>query len=92
MEKEKISENYIEMINKKVKSNIDFLYYFDSKNKRILKDLGIYEADIDKIMEIIGEEFNDMNELKERFIENEKKIKKLKLSIVSKYIIKDFYK
>ena len=43
-------------------------------------------------MEIIGEEFNDMNELKERFIENEKKIKKLKLSIVSKYIIKDFYK
>lgn len=92
MEKEKISGNYIEIINKKIKSNIDYLYYFDSKNKRILKDLGIYEADIDKIVEIIGEEFNDMNELKERFIEKEKEVKKLKLSIVSQYIIKDLYK
>ena len=60
--------------------------------KRILKDLGIYESDIEKIIEIVGEEFKDMNELKDRFIQNEEKIKKLKLSIVSKYIIKDFYK
>ena len=92
MEKEKIDEVYIDIINKKIKSNIDFLYYFDSKNKRILKDLGIYESDIEKIIEIVGEEFKDMNELKDRFIQNEEKIKKLKLSIVSKYIIKDFYK
>lgn len=92
MEKEGIEEKYISVINKKVKSNIDFLYYFDSSNKRVLKDLGIYDSDIENIIELIGEDFNDMNELKQRLIDKNDEIKKLNISMISKYVLNNFIK
>lgn len=92
MQKENIDENYINIINKKVKNNIDFLYYFDSSNKRILKDLGIYDSDVEKVIDVIGEDFNDIKELKERIIINDQEIKKAKISMISRYVLRNFVK
>ena len=78
-----ISEENIKVIIYKILSSIDYLYFSDSKCKRILKDLGIYEYDIDKIVNIIGNDKEDIQEiinlLKENTFDD--------LTFISKYII-----
>jgi hypothetical protein len=52
----------------------------------MLKDLGIYERDIDKIIEVIGEDFKDTFELKNLLLANKDKINKI--SFISRFVIK----
>lgn len=85
MKCENFDTNLINILDQKVKQNIDFLYFTDSKSKKMLKDLGIYEKDINLIIKIIGENFNDTFELKNLLIKNKDRFKKL--SYLSKYII-----
>ena len=56
------------------------------KNKKMLLDLGIYERDIDKIIKVIGDDFEDAVELKDRLVNNQHRFKGI--SYVSTYVIK----
>ncbi|KZL89405.1 DEAD/DEAH box helicase [Clostridium magnum] len=86
MEKEKTSKQLlIEMLNNKVIGAIEQLYFTSSKHKKMLIDLGIYERDVDKIIKIIGDDFDDTVELKLRLARNQHRFNKL--SFISKYII-----
>lgn len=51
----------------------------------MLKDMGIYDGDIDQIIKIIGDEFSSVSELQELLAKNYSRFKSL--SVVSKFII-----
>lgn len=85
MECEEVDTKLINIIEEKIKKNIEFLYYTESISKKILKDLGIYEHDIDYIIRIIGNDFVDAFELKKRLSVYRDQLSNI--SIVSKYII-----
>jgi len=88
LECEKIDLSLINIIDDKIKQSIDYLYYTNSRSRKLLKDLGIYEGDIEKIIKVIGDDFMDTFDLRLLLINNIKNFKGL--SIVSKYIIKSF--
>lgn len=75
----------IDILNNKVVSSIEQLYFTSSKYKKMLTDLGIYERDIDKIISIIGNDFDDAIELKYKLIKNKNNLRNL--SFISKYVI-----
>lgn len=76
-------ESFVKIINQKVISAIESVYFSDSKCKKILKDLGIYEYDIEKIVSVIGEGLDDVNEI----IDALKNSKFNNLNFISNYII-----
>ena len=53
--------------------------------KKMLKDLGIYEGDIDQIISVIGEDFSSISELQLLLKEHLDKLSGI--SIISRYII-----
>lgn len=61
---DKVAANSVSVLEDKVKRNIDVLYYANSKTKKMLKDLGISERDIDRITAIIGDDIEDIFALK----------------------------
>ena len=73
-------------INSELLSRIDFIYYLDNPRKRLLKELGIYEKDIDILSEFINDDNINISEviiiLKNKYDEYVNKI-----SFISKYII-----
>lgn len=83
MKCEGIEEHLIEMINQKVVSCIEFIYFSDSKCKKTLKDLGIYEYDIEKIIRIIGNDLDNVNDIYDALKNN----KFDNLNFISEYII-----
>lgn len=80
---DKVSEREINIIISKIISCIDYLYFSDSKCKKILKEIGIYDYDIDKIIDVIGEDTEDITEI----IQLLKDSKFHNLSYISQYII-----
>lgn len=85
LEQDTADRQLISIMEGKLKRNIDLLYYADSRTKRMLKDLGISERDIETIAEIIGEDIEDIFMLK-NMLKNEDKLKK-RLDFMSKFII-----
>lgn len=77
----------INVLVEKIMQPIESLYFMSVKNKKSLLDLGIYERDIDKIIKIIGDDFEDATELKNRLIEAYDKLKGI--SFISKYVIQN---
>ena len=73
-------------INSELLSRIDYIYYLDNPRKRLLKELGIYEKDIDTLSEFINDDNINISEviiiLKNKYDEYVNKI-----SFISKYII-----
>lgn len=65
--------------------NIEILYYLTSPSKKMLKDMGIYDRDIDFIISIIGENFTSIAELQELFAEHSDQLDNI--SVISKYVI-----
>lgn len=88
LECEKVDLSIINVIDDKIKQSIDYLYYTNSRSRKLLKDLGIYEGDIDKIIKVIGDDFVDTSHLRLLLINNIKNFRGL--SIISKYVIKSF--
>lgn len=82
-----VKEELIEVLNDHIINTIEFLYFANLKHKKMLLDLGIYERDIDKVIKVIGDDFDDAVELKQRLAENLEKIKDI--SYITKYIIKN---
>ena len=81
----KCPKSMIDIIDKKILGTIEFLYFINSKHKKMLRDLGIYERDIDYVIGIIGSQYNDAFELKQLLIANEMKL--TNISFLSKYVI-----
>ena len=81
-----IKIEYINTIRLEVLNIIDLLYYANSPAKKLLYDMGIYEKDIDYIINLIGEDFDDINDLKNKIQQNIVRISN-KISYISKYII-----
>ena len=87
MEKHEIEQELTNVLNEKVINAIEQLYFVDSTQKKMLVDMGIYERDVEKIIEVIGNEYEDINELKNKLIDNIEKLDNI--SFISKYIIKN---
>lgn len=83
----RFEENQINVINEKIISAIEYLYFINVKNKKMLIDIGIYERDVEKIIKVIGDDFDDTTELKNRLINNFDKLGAI--SYISSYVIQN---
>lgn len=85
---DKVDNNLIEVIDDKILNPIEYLYYADSKNKKLLVDLGIFDKDVNNIIRIIGDNFEDAFELKQRLYTHASTIyNSNNISYLSKYVI-----
>ncbi|MFT9497734.1 hypothetical protein, partial [Anaerosolibacter sp.] len=82
-----VKEKLISILDEKIINTIEFLYFSNVKHKKMLLDLGIYERDIEKVIKVIGDDFDDAVELKQRLTDNFNKIKDV--SYVTMYVIKN---
>ena len=78
----------IAVIDRKLMSNIEMLYYINSPSKKMLKDMGIYERDIDYIIEVIGDDFDSVEELRQRI--NAQRHRLVDISVISRYVVERF--
>lgn len=88
MKCEHVDNRMISIIDHKLMSNIEMLYYINSPSKKMLKDMGIYEGDIDYIIGFIGDDFNSVEELRQRI--NNQKHRFVDISVISRYVIERF--
>lgn len=82
-----VEKSLINVLDNKVIDAIEYLYFSSSKQKKMLLDLGIYERDVDIIIKIIGSDFEDTFELKERLHANNNKLQKI--GFISRYVIRN---
>ena len=85
MERNNVRQDLRDKYIEKIKRRIDFLYFNNSKIKKTLKDMGIYERDVEKITEIIGDEYRDSFALRLALLENKDDF--VGISYMSRYII-----
>lgn len=57
MKCERVEQRLIDVVNEKLMRNIELLYYINSPSRKMLKDMGIYEGDIETIIGVIGDDF-----------------------------------
>lgn len=88
MNLEKISQVYLDALDSKVLGAIEQLYFSSSKQKKMLLDIGVYERDVDTIISIIGNDFNDAFEMKRRLQDNLGRLSG-SISYISNFIIKN---
>ncbi|HEM5273824.1 TPA: DEAD/DEAH box helicase [Streptococcus suis] len=65
---------------------IENKYFMHSPGKKILKDMGIYEKDINIISKIIGENISSVDELQTKLQEQYEKII-TRISVISRFIV-----
>ena len=85
MEKQSVSNGLIKVLDDKVVNAIEHVYFSSSKHRKMLIDLGIYEQDIDIIIRVVGEDFDDSFELKKLLKQNLHRLDSI--SFISKYVI-----
>ena len=88
--------NIIKQYIKNNNLNVNANYYIDDGYsgttferpdfKKMLKDMGIYEGDIDYIVSIIGNNFSSITDLQELLRTNSSRLDK-HISVVSRYIV-----
>lgn len=88
MKCDKIPQNMIETVHNKLMKHIEIIYYINAPERKMLKDMGVYDGDIETIVEIIGDDFETVDELQNR-IRNHPEIMN-KVSVVTKYVIRRF--
>ena len=86
-EKAGFEDKQIDVLNDKIINAIEYLYFLNVKNKKMLIDIGIYERDVEKIIKVIGDDFDDTTELKNRLINNFDKLGNI--SYISSYVIQN---
>lgn len=87
LKKDLVDEALLNDLQDNLITKFDILYYVDSPEKRILKNLGIYDSDIDKLIEIIGNNFSDVNDVADR-IKAHKDLCISSVSFISRFSIK----
>ena len=86
LEKRGAEQKILNTFQKNVLTPIEIIFFTNSPIKKALYDMGIYEKDIDEIVEIVGDNYDDIYDLKRRLIENFDLFENL--SFISKYVIK----
>lgn len=82
---ENVDVSLINTLHDRLLKNIEILYYLTSPSKKMLKDMGIYDGDIDRIVSVIGEDFTSIAELQHLLKEHIEEFSEI--SVVSRYII-----
>lgn len=82
---ENVDVSLINTLHERLLKNIEILYYLTSPSKKMLKDMGIYDGDIDQIVAVIGEDFTSIAELQHLLKEHIEELGEI--GIVSRYII-----
>lgn len=82
----RVEGKYIEVIQNKLLKNIEVLYYINLPAQKMLKDMGVYDGDIDTIIDIIGSDFETVEELRDRVSKNISFLDRV--SVVSKYVLR----
>ena len=82
---ENVDVSLINTLHERLLKNIEILYYLTSPSKKMLKDMGIYDGDIDQIVAVIGEDFTSIAELQHLLKEHIEELGEI--SVVSRYII-----
>lgn len=85
MQKDNIDAKYIAILEHQILGAIEQLYFTSSKQRRMLLDIGIYERDIDSIVKVIGEGYEDAFAMKQQLKENIGRLGHI--SYISRYII-----
>ena len=86
MELDNVSEELKNPINELIIKRIETKYFMKSPEKKMLKDMGIYDKDVDIISKYIGKEVNSIDELQVRMKESYKNFID-KISFMSRYIV-----
>ena len=86
MELDNVSENIKKPIEEEILRVIENKYFMHSPGKKILKDMGIYDKDINNISKIIGEDISSVDELQSKIQENYEKVIS-KISVISRFIV-----
>lgn len=79
------STKLLDVLDSKILGAIEFLYFASSKQKKMLIDLGLYERDVDIIINIIGSDYEDAFELKKLLQQNWSRLQGV--SFISKYVM-----
>lgn len=87
LERENVREELIDILDSKILNAMEYLYFSQAQHKKMLLDLGIYERDINKIIKIIGDDFEDAFELKQKLSSDFSELNDI--SYVSKYVMKN---
>ena len=82
---ENINTSFINAIYEKLEKNIEYSYFINSPAKKMLKDMGVYDNDIDVIIRAIGTSFETLDELQSLLKVNINKLGNI--GIVSRYVI-----
>ena len=89
MEKDGIDKTLIEKLNNIINKPIEMMYKLNSPSMKMLRSIGVYESDLETIIDVIGEDFDDLSELKERLIKEYSKVIK-RVCFISKFEIDGF--
>ncbi|MDY6391984.1 MAG: DEAD/DEAH box helicase [Bacilli bacterium] len=89
MKKEGVNEEYINTLTSKIIDPIQRIYGLNSPARKMLRSIGVYERDTELILNYIGEDFKDLNELKERLVPN-LHLFFSSLSFISRFEIRQF--
>ena len=87
MSLDEIEQRLFDVLDNKVIGAIEHLYFSDSKQKRMLLGIGIYERDIDNIISVIGNDFEDVFEMKNRLINSYSKLHNI--GYISQFVIRN---
>lgn len=68
--------------------HIEIIYYINAPERKMLKDMGVYDGDIETIIEIIGDDFETVDELQNRIRKHSEIVNRV--SVVTKYVITRF--
>lgn len=85
MECDHVSSVLVSTLHNRLMKNIEMLYYLNSPSKKMLKDMGIYEGDIDRIIQIIGSSFSTVSDLQQLLARHFASMGEI--SVISRYII-----
>lgn len=85
LELDKTDKNLLKTLDDRILNAIEYLYFSNIRHKKMLLERGIYERDIDNIIEIIGDDFDDAFELTKRLTLNFHRL--TNISYLSRYVI-----
>ncbi len=83
MKKNDFSETECNTVVEKIINKANAKFFMDSPKKHMLLELGFYDADINTICAIIGDDFVDIFDLKKR-LKNEEKLLVQRISLLSR--------
>ncbi len=84
----KASNECLAMFKARILASIETVYYINDSNRRMLFEYGIYDRDINKIIEIIGNDFETVGEMVELLKKHQNELKD-SISFMSNFIIEN---